>query len=100
MNWLKNYLQDFPTHPATVATGLTLFFLTGIVVLVRLALSMDFPQGYDNWIWALLAAIGVSTIGGIGKRATDINLALAKKGIVSTPPAQAAPEPAPKTDGS
>jgi len=92
MNWLKSYLQDFPTHPATVATGLTLFLLTGLIVMVRLMLGKDFPTGYDNWVWALLAAIGVSTIGGIGKRATDINLALAKKGIVSTPPAEAAPE--------
>lgn len=96
---VKQWLADFPTHPATVATGLTVFLAMSIVVIVRLALGKDFPSGYDNYIWAVLAAIGVSTVGGIGKRATDINLALAKKGIIARPPAEAAPDPVPKTDG-
>lgn len=94
------WLNDFPTHNASVVAGLFVFVLTGIVVAARLALGLDFPNGYDFWIGAIVTVAGVTTAGGIGKRATDINLALAKKGIVSTPPAQAAPEPAPKTDGT
>lgn len=98
MNWLKNFLQDFPTHPATVATGLTLFLLTGLIVMVRLAMGRDFPTGYDSWIWALLAAIGVSTIGGIGKRMTDIGYVNAKK---TEPPSITTGGPTTvKTDGS
>jgi len=78
MNWLKTNLQDFPTHPATVVSGLTMILLFGLVVIVRLALGMAFPDGYDTWIWALVAVAGVSTAGGIGKRLTDIGYVTAK----------------------
>ncbi len=78
MNWLKNYLQDFPTHPATVATGLVLIFFFGMVIVVRLAMGLVMPSGYDNWMWALIAIAGVSTAGGIGKRLTDVQYVEAK----------------------
>lgn len=94
MKWLDN----FPTHNATVAAGIFVFVLMGMVIAARLALGLVFPDGYTPWIAAVVTAMGVATAGGFAKRATDINLALAKKGIVSTPPATAAPEPAPKTE--
>jgi len=45
MTWLKNWLQDFPTHPATVFVGLIVFLITGLVFAVRLARGLDFPAG-------------------------------------------------------
>lgn len=74
MKWLDN----FPTHNATVAGGIFVFVLTGIIIAVRLAKGLDFPAGYDFWIGAVIATIGVTTAGGIGKRLTDIGYVQAK----------------------
>ena len=59
VNWLKSYLQDFPTHPATVATGLTLFFLFGVVAwyFVRVALPAATTTGYGRCLRRLASQL-------------------------------------------
>jgi hypothetical protein len=69
MNRLKAYLQDFPTHGATVAVALVLTLSTGIIIEVRLALGWPFPD-YSDWLLFLAGLCGTTTIGMIGKRAT------------------------------
>ena len=71
----KSFLQDFPTQGGGAVVALTLIFLTGLAVVFRLVIGAPFPDGYDTWIWALVALSGVSTAGMIGKRATDYTLA-------------------------
>jgi hypothetical protein len=78
MNRLKEFLGDFPNQNGAVVTGLFLILTTGLVVDVMLILGKPFPDGYDTWIWALIALAGVNVVGMIGKRATDIELAKAK----------------------
>jgi hypothetical protein len=68
---IKDFMTDFPTQGGGVVVALTLIFFTGLVVIVRLALGVEFPDGYETWIWALIALAGVTTAGMIGKRATD-----------------------------
>lgn len=70
---LKGWLQDFPGQNGGVVTALLLIIITGLVVIVRLALGLVFPDGYDTWIWALIALAGVNVVGMVGKRFTDIN---------------------------
>lgn len=78
MNWLKEYAKDFPTLGAGALLGLSALGSMAIIVDVRLAFGKNFPDGYDTWILALLGLSGVTTIGMIGKRATDRELARIK----------------------
>lgn len=72
MSRLKTWLQDFPGQNGGVVTALVLILITGLVVVVRLAAGARFPDGYDTWIWALIALAGVNVVGMVGKRFTDI----------------------------
>jgi hypothetical protein len=69
---MKTWLQDFPTQNAASATALLLILVTGTVVVIKLALGQIFPDGYDTWIWAMVALAGVNVAGMVGKRFTDI----------------------------
>lgn len=75
MDWFKRVAQDFPTQGGGAVVALTLIFLTGLAVIVRLVLGAPFPAGYETWIWALVALSGVSAAGMVGKRMTDHHLA-------------------------
>lgn len=77
---IKGYLADFPSHNAATALALVVFFETALIVLIRLALGLIFPEGYDTWIWALVGMAGVNVAGLIGKRATDWGYVKAKAG--------------------
>jgi hypothetical protein len=72
MTGLKAWLQDFPGQNGATATALVLIFVTGLTVVGKLILGQPFPDGYDTWIWALIALAGVNVAGMVGKRATDI----------------------------
>lgn len=72
MNKLKLYLQDFPGQNGGVVVALFLILLTGFIVDVRLALGMTFPEGYDSWLILLGSLAGVTTLGMVGKRLSDI----------------------------
>jgi H+/Cl- antiporter ClcA len=78
MNPLKAFMQDYPTQGGGVVIAHILIFLTGLVVIVRLALGATFPAGYDAWLMFLGALAGIATGGMIGKRATDHELARIK----------------------
>lgn len=78
MNRLKSFLADFPNQNGATVTGLLLILLTGAVVIVKLAMGQPFPDGYDSWLLFLGTLAGVSMVGMVGKRATDIDLAKAK----------------------
>lgn len=75
---IKAYLADFPSHNASTGLSLILIFETGLVVLIRLALGLIFPDGYDTWIYALVGLAGVNVAGLIGKRATEDRYVQAK----------------------
>ncbi len=75
---IKTYLSDFPSHNASTGLSLILIFETGLVVLIRLALGLIFPDGYETWIYALVGLAGVNVAGLIGKRATDDKYVQAK----------------------
>lgn len=75
---IKAFAQDFPTQGGSVVVALILIFFTGLTIIVRLALGMKFPDGYETWIWALIALAGVTTVGMVGKRATDYGYVKAK----------------------
>lgn len=104
---LKGWLQDFPGQNGGVVTALLLILITGLVVIVRLALGLVFPDGYDTWIWALIALAGVNVVGMVGKRFTDINYKQAGTSpvnvegpsTVSVTAQPAAPAAAPVSDG-
>jgi hypothetical protein len=68
---IKAFASDFPTQGGSVIVSLTLIFFTGLVIVVRLALGLKFPDGYEMWIGALVALAGVTTTGMIMKRKTD-----------------------------
>lgn len=68
---MKRWLGDFPTHNASVALALSLIALTGLIVCTRLALGLDFPDGYDLWMMLLGGLAGVNAVGLGIKRATD-----------------------------
>jgi hypothetical protein len=70
---MKAWLQDFPATNAGHALALLLVLFTGLVVTVRLALGRVMPDGYGEWFMLLGALAGVSTIGTIGKRLSDID---------------------------
>lgn len=69
---LKGWLQDFPATSAGHVAAISLILLTGIVVAVRLARGLTFPDGYDGWLVFLATLAGVSTAGMIGKRVSDV----------------------------
>lgn len=75
---LKEFLADFPNQNGTVVAAIFLIMITGLTVVIRLALGLIFPAGYDTWIWALVGLAGVNVLGMVGKRATDINYITAK----------------------
>lgn len=75
---IKSYLSDFPSHNASTSLSLILIFETGLVVLIRLALGLIFPDGYDTWVYSLVGLAGVNVAGLIGKRATDDKYVAAK----------------------
>lgn len=75
---IKEFAKDFPTQGGSVVVSLILIFFTGLVIIVRLALGLEFPDGYEMWIGALVALAGVTTVGMIGKRATDYGYVKAK----------------------
>jgi hypothetical protein len=82
---MKNWLKDFPTHQATVVVALMAISLVTIVTVVRLAIGLIFPDGYDTYLWMLAALCGVAGAWGVGKRATDYDYAAIKAG--AAPPA-------------
>lgn len=70
---IKAYLADFPSHNASTGLALILIGETAIVVLIRLALGLVFPDNYDTWIWALVGLAGVN-VAGLGlKRFSDVD---------------------------
>ncbi len=72
MNALKAWLQDFPGQNAGVVVALFLILLTGFIVDLRLFLGKAFPDGYDSWLILLGSLAGVTTLGMVGKRLSDI----------------------------
>lgn len=82
MNWFKTYLQDFPGQNGGVFVALFLILLTGLVVDVRLAVGLTFPVGYDSWLILLGSLAGVTTLGMVGKRLSDVEY---KKAGVAAP---------------
>lgn len=69
---MKVWLQDFPGTNAGHALALLLIGLTGVIVDIRLLLGKPLPDGYGEWFILLGALAGVSTIGMIGKRLSDV----------------------------
>lgn len=98
---LKGWLQDFPGQNGGVVTALLLILITGLVVIVRLAIGKVFPDGYDTWIWALIALAGVNVVGMVGKRFTDINYKQAGTSAVTVeaPSTVSVTAAAPASDG-
>lgn len=88
-NEIKEFAKDFPTQGGSVVVALILIFFTGLTIIVRLALGTKFPDGYETWIWALIALAGVTTAGMVGKRATDREYAKAKFSGVTDPTTEA-----------
>lgn len=82
---MKKWLDDFPKHPATVAVALLLILAMGVVVTVRLARGLDFPAGYETYIWSLVALCGVTGAWGVGNRLSDYNYAAIKAGQAPSP---------------
>jgi hypothetical protein len=72
MTGLKGWLADFPGQNGGVVTALVLIFGTGVNVNVRFARGLPFPDGYEPFLWVLLALAGVNVVGMVGKRYTDI----------------------------
>lgn len=75
---VKVYLADFPSHNASTALALILIFETGLVVLIRLALGLVFPDNYETWTWALVGLAGVNVAGLGVKRFSDDRYVAAK----------------------
>lgn len=92
MNWFKRYVADFPTQGGTVVVALFLITGMGVIVIGRLLMGKPFPDGYDSWLVFLGALAGVSTIGMIGKRATDYEYAKAQNPATVTTTTTAAPD--------
>lgn len=69
MSKLKELLTS--TQSGTVFVALTLILTFGIVVSVRAALGLAFPAGYEPWLIFLGTLAGVTTVGMVGKRATE-----------------------------
>jgi hypothetical protein len=80
MKAFKEFCKDFPTQGGQVVVALFLILLTGMIVVVRLAIGKPFPVGYEDWLLFLGAAAGIANIGMIGKRATDRELHRIKAG--------------------
>jgi hypothetical protein len=68
---VKVWLQDFPTHAATVVAGLVLALSTGVPVLARMSLGMTMPDGYGDWFLFVAALCGVAMAGFGVKRFSD-----------------------------
>lgn len=68
---LKDFLADFPTHPASVATALLLILSFGIVVTNKLVLNDPLPESYEFYMWGMIALAGVNVAGLGVKRFSD-----------------------------
>lgn len=86
MNWLKRFLQDFPTTNGRIV--LTLVVVTGTAVRY---LGWGVPQkqgivadGWTEWLVFLAALAGIDVGQYLGKRFSDTNYATAKN--LSSPP--------------
>ncbi len=93
---LKSYLNEppFPTHAATVVAGIVAFLGFGLIAMCRMALGMEMPEGYGDFLILLGAVIGVTGAWGVGKRATDEKYVNAKAAGAA---AGASSNPAPQT---
>jgi hypothetical protein len=69
-----------------------------MTVVGKLILGQPFPDGYDTWIWALIALAGVNVAGMVGKRATDIEYRKAGTSPVSVDTANVTATVAASTD--
>lgn len=76
---IKRWLTDFPSQGANAAVAVFLIVCTGLVIIARLAIGKDFPEGYDSWLILLGSLAGVSTAGMIGKRLSNIEYKAAKR---------------------
>lgn len=68
---LKDFLKDFPTHPASVVTALALILAFGVVVLNKLVLGQPIPDSYEFFMWGMIALAGVNVGGLAVKRFSD-----------------------------
>lgn len=71
MTGLKSFLHDFPTANGRVVATIVIMLATAAVVIVRLILGAPFPDGYDTWLWVLVAMAGVDSAHVVGKRLSD-----------------------------
>lgn len=68
---VKEWLKDFPTHPANVVVALFLITITGVVIANKLVLGQPLPDGYEFWMISLIALAGVNVGGLAVKRFSD-----------------------------
>lgn len=68
---VKRWLSDFPGQNGGTVTALFLILMTGLVVVVKLALGHPFPANYESWFLVLVALAGVNVAGMGIKRVTD-----------------------------
>lgn len=100
---LKSELQDWPFTNTGHAAAIVIFVLFGLVVVVRLALGRVFPDGYDGWMALLGAALGLGTVGMVGKRLSDASYKAAGASPVTVEAPSTVtvtPEPAPQPPGT
>lgn len=66
-----DWLKKFPGHPAMIALTVLLIAVTGIVVLVHMAIGHKMPDGYGDW-YVFLGGLSGVNVAGIGvNRTTD-----------------------------
>lgn len=82
---IREWIDKFPTHQATVIVALTSISLVTIVTVTRLALGLVFPDGYDTYLWMLAALCGVTGAWGVGKRLSDYDYAAIRAGKPPSP---------------
>lgn len=94
---LNDFLGKLPTHQATIAAGIIAFLGTGgFLCTSGIRHEVPNPEVLTIWLGTVTLVLGVGAGSAYAKRASDINLALAKKGIV--PPALVGVSPAPPPD--
>lgn len=91
---LKTYLGEppFPTHAASVVAGIAAFMGMSVVAMSRIALGMEMPEGWGDFIILVGAVIGVAGAWGVGKRATSDIYLDGKARIEAAKSGQAVPE--------